>query len=125
MISLIKRNWEKSKYILTFAFVTIFILLVTVAYKNDQPIVNKNEVIEIKPEKVEKVIDSTGAGDLFAAGTLFGILNNFSLEESAVIGSYCAGQVVSHMGGRLPVHSHTDAKQILLEYKKLYSNGGR
>ena len=44
MISLIKRNWEKSKYILTFAFVTIFILLVTVAYKNDQPIVNKNEV---------------------------------------------------------------------------------
>ena len=72
-----------------------------------------------------KAVDTTGAGDLFAAGTLFGALKNLSLEESAVIGSYCAAQVVSHMGGRLPVHSHTDTKKILSEYKKLYSNGGR
>ncbi|MZG53927.1 MAG: adenosine kinase [Nitrospinae bacterium] len=72
-----------------------------------------------------KAVDTTGAGDLFAAGALFGVLKNFSLEESAVIGSYCAAQVVSHMGGRLPVHSHTDAKKILSEYKKLYSNGGQ
>ena len=52
------------------------------------------------------------------------MLENYSLEESAIIGSYCAAQVVSHMGGRLPVHSHKDAGKILLEYKKLYSNGG-
>ena len=48
-----------------------------------------------------------------------------SLEESSVIGSYCAAQVVSHIGGRLPVNSHTDTKKILSEYKKIYSNGGQ
>ena len=66
-----------------------------------------------------KAVDTTGAGDLFAAGALYGVLNNHSLEESAVIGSYCAAQVVSHMGGRLPLSSHTDAAKILSEYQKL------
>jgi len=81
------------------------------------------EPIEVKTFPV-KAVDATGAGDLFAAGALYGVLENYSQEESAIIGSYCAAQVVSHMGGRLPVHSHTDAGEILLEYKKLYSNGG-
>ena len=80
--------------------------------------------VEVKTFPV-KAVDTTGAGDLFAAGALFGVLKNLSLEESAVIGSYCAAQVVSHMGGRLPVNSHTDTKKILSEYKKLYSNGGQ
>ena len=76
-----------------------------------------------EPEEVKifpvKAVDTTGAGDLFAAGALYGVLNNHSLEESAVIGSYCAAQVVSHMGGRLPLSSHTDAAKILSEYQKL------
>jgi len=76
-----------------------------------------------EPEEVKifpvKAVDTTGAGDLFAAGALYGVLNNHSLEESAVIGSYCASQVVSHMGGRLPLSSHTDAAKILSEYQKL------
>ena len=80
--------------------------------------------VEVKAFPV-KAVDSTGAGDLFAAGALFGVLKKLSLEESAVIGSYCAAQVVSHMGGRLPVNSYTDTKKILSEYKKLYSNGGQ
>ena len=81
------------------------------------------EPIEVKTFPV-KAVDATGAGDLFAAGALYGVLGNYSQEESAIIGSYCAAQVVSHMGGRLPVHSQTDAGKILLEYKELYSNGG-
>ena len=76
------------------------------------------EPVEVKPFPV-KAVDTTGAGDLFAAGALYGVLNNHSLEESAVIGSYCAAQVVSHMGGRLPLSSHTDAAKILSEYQKL------
>ncbi len=76
------------------------------------------EPVEVKTFPV-KAVDTTGAGDLFAAGALYGILNNHSLEESAIIGSYCAAQVVSHMGGRLPLSSHTDAAKILSEYQKL------
>ncbi|MFT4579617.1 MAG: sugar/nucleoside kinase (ribokinase family) [Nitrospinales bacterium] len=76
------------------------------------------EPVKVKTFPV-KAVDTTGAGDLFAAGALYGILENHSLEESAIIGSYCAAQVVSHMGGRLPLGSHTDATKILSEYKKL------
>ena len=76
------------------------------------------EPVEVKTFPV-KAVDTTGAGDLFAAGALYGVLNNHSLEESAVIGSYCAAQVVSHMGGRLPLSSHTDAAKILSEYQEI------
>lgn len=64
-------------------------------------------------------VDTTGAGDLFAAGALYGLLHLYGLEQSAIIGSYCAAQVVSHMGARLPINSHTDVKKILREYEKL------
>lgn len=76
------------------------------------------EPVEVKTFPA-KAVDTTGAGDLFAAGALYGALKKYSLEESAIIGSYCAAQVVSHMGGRLPFHSHTDAAKILSEYEKL------
>lgn len=62
------------------------------------------------------VVDTTGAGDLFAAGALYGLLKKRDLRESAIIGSYCAGQVVTHMGGRMPVHAHNDVKKILRSY---------
>lgn len=61
-------------------------------------------------------VDTTGAGDLYAAGALHGITKGYSLKESAILGAYCAAQVVSHMGPRMPVHSHTEATKILNEY---------
>jgi sugar/nucleoside kinase (ribokinase family) len=76
------------------------------------------DVIEIKPFSVTP-IDTTGAGDLYAAGALYSILYGYSLEEAGIIGSYCAGQVVTHLGARMPVNSHTDVVKILDEYKKL------
>jgi len=66
-----------------------------------------------------KAVDTTGAGDLFAAGALYGLLRKHSLQESAILGSYCAGQVVTHLGARMPVHSHTDIRKILSHYKEL------
>ena len=63
-----------------------------------------------------KAMDTTGAGDLFAAGALYGLAQNRSLKESAIIGSYCAAQVVTHMGGRMPTHSHTEVDAILNAY---------
>ncbi len=64
-----------------------------------------------------KAVDTTGAGDLFAAGALYGLSRKHSLKESAIIGSYCAGQVVTHLGGRLPIGTHTDVSKILKTYQ--------
>lgn len=63
-----------------------------------------------------KAVDTTGAGDLFAAGALYAMMNNHSLKEAAIIGSYCAAEVVSHFGARMPAHSHSDTEKILNGY---------
>ncbi len=46
-------------------------------------------------------VDTTGAGDMFAAGVLFGITNGYSLEDASKLGTYSAGLVVSRFGPRL------------------------
>jgi hypothetical protein len=66
-----------------------------------------------------KAVDATGAGDLFAAGALYGIIKNYSLKDSAIIGSFCASKVVSHMGGRMPIGSEVNAEKIIQKYQKL------
>ena len=66
-----------------------------------------------------KVVDTTGAGDLFAAGALYGIIRNYSLKESVILGSHCASEVVSHMGGRMPVDSEVNAAKIIDKYQLL------
>ncbi len=67
---------------------------------NGSLIVYSNEVIEINPEKVEKVIDTTGAGDLYAAGFLYGCAKNKSLEECGRYASIAASEIISHYGAR-------------------------
>ena len=67
---------------------------------NGSLIVYNNEVIEINPEKVEKVIDTTGAGDLYAAGFLYGCAKNKSLEECGRYASIAASEIISHYGAR-------------------------
>jgi sugar/nucleoside kinase (ribokinase family) len=46
------------------------------------------------------VVDTTGAGDQFAAGVIFGLTNGYDLRLCARIGSRCAGEVISHLGPR-------------------------
>jgi sugar/nucleoside kinase (ribokinase family) len=49
---------------------------------------------------VERVVDTTGAGDLFAAGFLYGYTKGHSLKQAAQIGALCAAEVISHVGAR-------------------------
>ena len=54
----------------------------------------------VPAEAVAHVVDSTGAGDLFAAGCLFGHVRGASLEACLKLGAICAGEVISHYGAR-------------------------
>jgi sugar/nucleoside kinase (ribokinase family) len=55
---------------------------------------------EVAAAPVEKVIDTTGAGDLFAAGLLFGLTHGMDPVQSARLGGLCAAEVISHTGAR-------------------------
>ena len=54
----------------------------------------------VPAEPVARVIDTTGAGDLFAAGFLFGHVRGLPLERCLKLGAICAGEVISHYGAR-------------------------
>jgi sugar/nucleoside kinase (ribokinase family) len=63
-------------------------------------VVTASGPIEVPPAPVERVVDTTGAGDLFAAGFLYGITNGLAPEEAARLGGVCAAEVISHVGAR-------------------------
>ena len=55
---------------------------------------------EVAAEPVARVVDTTGAGDLFAAGFLTGHVRGESLETCLTMGSVCAAEIISHYGAR-------------------------
>lgn len=55
---------------------------------------------QVAAPPVEHIVDKTGAGDLYAAGFLFGLARGLALEDCARIGSIAAGEVISHLGAR-------------------------
>ena len=63
-------------------------------------IISKGKRVDIKAEPVEKVIDTTGAGDQFAAGFLFGFTEGKDLETCGRYGAIAAAEVISHVGPR-------------------------
>jgi sugar/nucleoside kinase (ribokinase family) len=56
--------------------------------------------VDVPAAEVERVIDTTGAGDLFAAGFLFGLTHGMGPEDSTRLGGLCAAEVISHTGAR-------------------------
>ena len=63
--------------------------------------IKKNEVVECSSEKNLKIVDLTGAGDLFAAGFLHGYVNNLSIKESLQKGTEMASKIIQKIGARL------------------------
>ena len=63
-------------------------------------IVGAGETVEVAPHPVHKVVDATGAGDLYAAGFLFGMTHGLPLEACGRLGSLAAAEVISHVGAR-------------------------
>ncbi len=63
--------------------------------------INQNEVVECKSKTNLKIVDLTGAGDLFAAGFLHGHVNNLSIKESLNKGTDMASKIIQQIGARI------------------------
>ena len=64
-------------------------------------IIYKNEIVDIKPEVINKLVDTTGAGDLFAAGFLTQYIKSQDLEASGKLGVKMASIIIQKFGARL------------------------
>lgn len=56
--------------------------------------------VEVPAHPVDHVVDTTGAGDLFAAGFLYGLTHGADPERCARLGALCAAEVIDHLGAR-------------------------
>jgi fructokinase len=63
--------------------------------------INKSEVVECESQKDIKIVDLTGAGDLFAAGFLHGHINKMTIKDSLNKGTEMASKVIQILGARL------------------------
>ncbi len=70
-------------------------------------IVTRDELIEVPVVPVRRVVDTTGAGDLYASGFLFGLTSGAPLAEAGHLGSIAAAEVISHVGPRPLVELRT------------------
>jgi sugar/nucleoside kinase (ribokinase family) len=86
-------------------------LVVVTRSEKGSVIVKGQDTIEVPAHPVRVVVDVTGAGDLFAAGFLFGHTNGKPLAHCARLGSLAASEVISHVGARPEVNLEAYAKE--------------
>ena len=82
--------------------------------KNGSIIMHEGEAFPVEGVEVD-AIDTTGAGDMYAAGLLYGITNGIPWQKAGHLGSHAAGVVVSQLGARLPAALSFDEIQHLLD----------
>lgn len=64
-------------------------------------IVHGDKFVTQQADRVDRVVDSTGAGDAYSAGFMFGWVNDYSLAECARLGTFCATRVIQQLGARI------------------------
>lgn len=74
-------------------------------------IVGAGETTYVPADPVSKVMDATGAGDLYASGFLFGLTRGLPIETCGRLGSLAAAEVISHIGARPEVSLAALAKE--------------
>ena len=63
-------------------------------------LVHKKEIVKVPSEKIEKVVDLTGAGDLFTSGFIHGFINKMGFEKSLKLGTKSAAEIIKILGAR-------------------------
>jgi len=76
-------------------------LIVLTRGENGAIAINGNDVVECGIQKNLKIVDLTGAGDLFAAGFLHGYVNNLSIKENLEKGTEMSSKVIQQIGARI------------------------
>ena len=76
------------------------ILAVVTRSERGALVVTRDETHAVKAFPVEKVVDTTGAGDLFAAGFLTGLVKERDLSDCARLGALAAAEIIQHYGAR-------------------------
>ena len=84
-------------------------LVVVTLGSNGSLIINNNVIEVIKSMTKGKVIDTTGAGDIYGGGFIHGLIKNYSLKKCGEIGSICAGQIITQLGSR----SNMDFRELI------------
>jgi len=75
-------------------------LAVVTRSENGCVVVSRDQALAVPAERVERVVDTTGAGDLFAAGFLYGLAQGAGHERAASLGAMAAAEVIQHLGAR-------------------------
>jgi sugar/nucleoside kinase (ribokinase family) len=70
------------------------------------------EVIKVDALKA-KPVDTTGAGDLYASGFLYGYSQDMPLDQCGLFGSILAGKVIEVIGARMPAHKWDEVKELI------------
>jgi len=78
-------------------------------------IIGGDAVNAVPAERLDKVVDVTGAGDLYAAGFLFGLSRGMGLVDCARLGTFAAAEIIAHFGARplKPLRRQAEARGLL------------
>jgi len=83
--------------------------------KRGSLIAHAGNIFQIEPHGAGMAIDTTGAGDLWAAGFLFGLVNSYSLKKSGKLGSACGYEVCQVVGANIPEEGWQRIHKLLEE----------
>jgi sugar/nucleoside kinase (ribokinase family) len=87
------------------------ILAIVTRSEKGSIVVTRNDIVAVSAAPVDRVVDTTGAGDLFAAGFLAGLTKGLAFVECARLGALAAAEIIQHFGAR----PQTDLRKLAAE----------